>query len=319
VSSASVICASCGARIRADRDRCLRCGEPLQAAAAAPALPNIREWLRTSNGRHLAVGAVASLVLLAGVVVMMDGRLSQDTGGRPAASRAGSPARISIPTVHPTPQGELMSPATVADSVRLGSAAFTSGDFESAKIRYQQALQKKADDAEALNGLGLVLEREGQIDDALAQFTRAAAVAPDHWAYRFNLAHALGQAGKWNGAVDEYRAASQLFPDDYATQYNLALAIHKKGDDADAIPEFRKAIALAPREPSFHLALAMSLEKTGKTADAAQEYQQYLDMAPYAADAEKLREHLKAIAAAPRAGSDAGLAPSRSERPPSAP
>ena len=92
-------------------------------------------------------------------------------------------------------------------------------------------------------------------------------------------------------------AAAGIFPDDYATQYNLALAMHKKGDDEAAIPEFRKAIAMAPREPSFHLSLGISLEKTGKPADAQREYQQYLDMAPWAPEAEKLKAHLKALAA----------------------
>ena len=183
------------------------------------------------------------------------------------------------------------------DSVRMGAAAFNSGDFESAKKAYQQALQKKADDPEALNGLGLILERQGAVDDAIAMFMRAAAAAPNTWAYRFNLAHAWGERGQWDAAVDEYRAAAKLFPDDYATKYNLALAMHKKGDDEGAIPEFRKAIELAPREPSFHLSLGISLEQTGKVSDAQREYQQFLDMAPWAPEAEKLRDHLKTLTA----------------------
>ena len=68
---------------------------------------------------------------------------------------------------------------------------------------------------------------------------RAAAAAPNKWAYRFNLAHAWGERGQWDAAADEYRAAAGLFPDDYATKYNLGLALHKKGDDEGAIPEFR--------------------------------------------------------------------------------
>ena len=187
------------------------------------------------------------------------------------------------------------------DSVRMGAAAFNSGDFESAKKAYQQALQKKADDPEALNGLGLILERQGAVDDAIAMFMRAAAAAPNTWTYRFNLAHAWGERGQWDAAVDEYRAAAKLFPDDYATKYNLALAMHKKGDDEAAIPEFRKAIELAPREPSFHLSLAKSLDNVAGLVNdliqAQQEYQQYLDMMPWAPDVEKLKDHVKALAA----------------------
>ena len=296
MSRAFVICAFCGARIRADRGRCLRCGELLEAAAPVPVAPTLRDWLKTSNPRALAIGALASIAVLIGAVWMMNPGSTRDNVARPVTSPAKPKTAGVVSQPHSASQGELLFPPTVSDSVRLGSAAFTQGDFESAKIRYQQALQKKADDPEALNGLGLVLERHGQLDDAVAQFTRAAAIAPNTWAYRFNLAHALGESGKWDGAIDEYRVAADLFPDDYATQYNLALALHKKGDDEAAIPEFRKAIAQAPREASFHLSLAISLEKTGKLADAQREYQQYLDMAPWAPEAEKLKAHLKALA-----------------------
>ena len=299
MSRAFVICRFCGARIRADRSRCLRCGEVLEAAAGAPAAsPTFGEWLQTFKPRTVAISAVASLAVLIGAVLFMDSRSRPDTVARPVPNAAAPKPQTVASAGRPSPQGELMFPATAIDSVRLGGAAFTSGDFESAKIRYQQALQKKADDPEALNGLGLVFERQGDIDDAVVQFTRAAAVAPNTWAYRFNLAHALGESGRWDQAIDEYRAAAGLFPDDYATQYNLASALHKKGDDESAIPEFKKAIALAPREPSFHLSLGVSFEKTGKIADAQREYQQYLDMAPYAPDAEKLKAHLKALAGA---------------------
>jgi type IV pilus assembly protein PilF len=301
MSASFVVCQFCGARIRADRTRCLRCGEELQAASPAPQPgPTLRDWLQTSTPRNLAVGALASLGVLAGVVMLdtqsRSGGVARVGGSAKPAATAASPVRMAAS--RPLPQGELMAPATASDSVRLAGAAFTSGDFEAAKLRYEQALQKKADDPEALNGLGLVFERQGAFDDAVARFARAAAAVPTSWTYRFNLAHALGESGKWDQAVDEYRSASGLFPDDYATEYNLALALHKKGDDEGAIPEFRKAIALAPREPSFHLSLAMSLEKTGKTADAAREYEQYLAMAPWVPEADKIKEHLKAIGAA---------------------
>jgi len=297
VSRAYGVCKFCGARIRADRGRCLRCGEVLEAAQVVEGPPTLQEWLQTVNLRNLALGAAAVIAVLVAAALFFDPRATPVTNARsvPAAAR---PAAAALTPRSIQPDG-LLAPATVADSVRFGSAAFSSGDFAAARIRYQQALLKKADDPEALNGLGLVMEREGQVEDAIGQFTRAAAVAPNNWAYRFNLAHALGETGDWGRAIDEYRAAASLFPDDYATQYNLALAMHKKGDDEGAIAEYRKAIALAPGEASFHLSLGMSLEKTGKTGDARREYQQYLDMNPEAPEAEKLKAHLKGMATVP--------------------
>jgi len=292
-----VICAFCGARMRSDRSRCLRCGELLQAAASAPALLR-PEWLQRATGRTFIAGALVSLALLIAVGVFMES--DAPAGRKPAApaSTAGSRAGVaglsrstSIPGI-----GSVAEPATAMDANRIAGAAFTTGNLDEAKRRYEEALQKKADDPEALNGLGLVLVRQGQVDDAIAHFTRAAQLSPDKWSYHFNLAHALGEGSHWEESIAEYRAASRLFPDDYATQYNLGMALHKKGDDQGAIPEFERAIALAPGEPTFHLSLGMSLEKTGKAADAAREYTQYLAMDPSAPEAEKLKAHIQALA-----------------------
>ncbi len=303
MSRAFVVCAACGARMRADRARCVKCGELLKAAVPAPtAPPALADWLKTTQPRNFAIGAAVVVAAIGGVAYFNSSSDAPQTGSRPASvvKKTAAPAAAAPASrVAPQTQSGLIASATAADSVRVGGAAFNSGDMDSAKVGYLQALAKKPNDPEALNGLGLVLERQGQTDDAIAKFEQAAAIAPTTWAYRFNLAHALGERGQWDKAIDEYRVASGLFPDDYATQYNLALAIHKKGDDEAAVPEFRKAIAMAPREPSFHLSLAMSLEKTGKMDEARQEYQQYLDMMPWAPEAEKLRAHLQQMPAAP--------------------
>ena len=66
MSRAFVICAFCGARIRADRGRCLRCGELLEAAAPVPVTPTLRDWLQTSNPRTLAIVVLASIAVLIG-------------------------------------------------------------------------------------------------------------------------------------------------------------------------------------------------------------------------------------------------------------
>ena len=298
MSRGYVVCAFCGARIRADRNRCLRCGELLEAAVQAPPTPTLREWLKTSPPRSVSIVAASTVAALVAGVVYMKSDSAPDTAARPLTPPARTKAQpAAAAATRATAPGEMLFPPSAGDSVRLGAAAFNSGDLDAAKRRYQQALQKKSDDPEALNGLGLILERQGAVDDAIALFMRAAAAVPNKWAYRFNLAHAWGERGQWDAAAEEYRAAAGLFPNDYATQYNLALAMHKKGDDEAAIPEFRKAIELAPREPSFHLSLGLSLEKTGKLSEAQQEYQQYLDMMPWTPDAEKLRDHVKSLAA----------------------
>lgn len=298
-----VTCASCGARIRADRVQCLRCGEPLRPSQETPAAP-ATTWLAFINGPGSIVGILVSLGALIVLALWVTRPEPIDDVARPAA---GQPAPHSAAAPLATADASALATRTAADPLdlvtaldanRAGSAAFSQGDLAGARARFELALEKQPDSAEALNNLGLVLERLGRLDEAAGRFSQAADLLPAKWAYRFNYAHALGALGQWDRAILEYRRAAELFPDDYATQYNLAMALHKKGDDTAAIPEFEKAVALAPSEPSFHVSLGISLEAVGRTADAQREYRTYLEMAPSAPDADKLKAHLEELAQA---------------------
>ena len=301
-----VVCAACGARIKADRQECLRCGEKL--VAVAPAEPSMPWWdaLGLSQGRALMLASAVSFVLLGAVVYVWQQTAPEpvDDVARPAGPPPATPA-ATAPDSSVTPPPSVSAhietskpsfePATFLDSNRLAGAAFSSGNFEAARASYEQSLAKRPDNPEALNALGQALVRLGKIDEAIPRFERAIELAPDKWTYHFNLAHAVGQHEHWDRAAEEYRKAAVLFPTDYATQYNLAMALHKKGDDQAAIPEFEKAIQLAPGEPSFHVSLGISFEKVGRTADAVREYRQYLEMAPAAPNAASLKQHLEAL------------------------
>ena len=295
-----VVCSSCGARIKATRQRCLRCLEPLHGDESL-SYPS----LSLSRVQTLALAGGVSLAVLALVVVLWWTRPQEaDPVARPYSTPSSAQPRQApdTPSAEPAPSAGAAAAevAAVADVRRTAGTALTGGNLESARASYEAVLEKKADDPEALNGLGLVLERSGKLDEAIARYAQAAQLVPDKWTYRFNLAHAEAQAQRWDRATADYREAVRLFPDDYATQYNLALALHNQGDDRAAIPEYEKAIQLAPSEPSFHLSLAMSLERVGKTSDAAREYQQYLQMNPSAPEAEKIRAHVQSLTATTR-------------------
>ena len=286
------MCAKCGARIRADREWCLRCEAPLVPARSSELrLPG---WLRARGGGTLIFGAVGMLaVLLVGYTIWdRSASSNSDAGPRPAAapSAGGSSTGAAAPSV-------TLWSATSLDAKKKGGAEPTGAELAAARAGDEATLKTNPDDPEALNNLGLTLERIGQIDDAIARFSRAAQIGPRNWAYHFNLAHALAQRQSWDRAIGEYRIAASLYPTDATTQCNLATALQKKGDDAAAIPVFEKAVQLAPAEPSCHLALATSLEKDGRDADARREYQQYLDLAPSAPDADTVKSHLASLGA----------------------
>ena len=310
-----VICAECGARIRADREHCLRCGEPLRGLEPpAPPLP-LHEALGISELAFRALTVVAGLVVGGIVIWLWQSRPEPlDDVARPVTSRhtvapTPTPAPPPPADVDPFTPSSSSAAATLPDRRRDGGGAFAAGDFESARDFYQAAVDKNPNDPEAHNNLAQALERLGRVDEAVKHFERAIALVPDKWAYRFNLAHALSAAGQWDRAVAAYRQAVKLFPADYATQYNLALALYKKGDAAAAVPEFEKAIVLAPNEPSFHYSLGMTYEKLGRISDALREYRKFLEMDPMSPDAAKLKSHVEELTAAQLQGRGSSTGP----------
>ncbi len=289
-----VVCAKCGARIKADRDWCLRCQAPLVPAKSPDlALPR---WLQALGGGTMIFAVVGVLALaLVGVTVWQSRSPVLDTLARPApppAPAGGDSPVIPDSTLTPVRPVSLFS-ATFLDAKRNGAKELSDGDLAAARTRYEQTLAKAPDDPEALNNLGLTLERLGQGDDAIKRFSRAVQLVPQNWAYRLNLAHALSEKQDWDRAVAEYRVAVSLYPTDSATQYNLAMTLQAKGDDQAAITALEKAVQLAPGEPATHLALATGLEKAGRVAEARVEYQKYVDLVPDAPDAEAVRAHLR--------------------------
>ena len=282
-----VICAACGARIRADRNWCLRCDAPLVAAPEPAPKATRRDWM-TVGGVAAGVGVLILFGLLFRSPAAPE-RGPADVPGAPQSAAAKAPSATSM----------AFSPVTAADHLRVGTAAFDTGAFEAARASYEQAIQKNPNDAEAINDLGQTLAHLKRTDEAIDQFARAIQIAPDRWSYHFNLAHAQEEKGQWDLAIAEYRRASELFSGDYATQYNLGMALHKKGEDAEAVKAYARAIDLAPGESVFHVSLGQSYEKLGRLDDARKEYSQYLDMDPDGADAPRVKTHLQGLAAQP--------------------
>ena len=290
-----VICASCGTRIKANRERCLRCEAPLVAWQKPELLPS---WLQRLGGGTLVFGVVTVVVLLFVVMTFVDSR-SQTRGDSARPVNAADAARAAKPLVSTAPASAI-EPVASIDTPRRGAVDLGRADVSALRVRYEEQVSKQPSDPELLNNLGLTLERLGRVDEAIARFENALQIDPLNFSYHFNLAHASSQRRDWDRSIGEYRLAASRMPGDYATRYNLAMAIYLKGDSVSAIPEFQKGIEMAPGVPAFHLALGVCYDKLGRMIEAAREYQAYIAMAPSAPDAERVRSHLKEMPGSPR-------------------
>jgi tetratricopeptide (TPR) repeat protein len=221
----------------------------------------------------------------------------------PAATVGVNPLRVITagrsPSGRPTGSTALAPVMPFLESSAAGRAAYAEGNLDGALEQFKATLEEHPDNTEALNNAGQVLVRLGRPSEALPLLSRAAALDPTRWQFRFNLARVQGLLGDWNRAAAEYAEASRLFPGDYATTFNLAQALHRAGREEEAVTIYREAINLQPDDASFHLALGISEEKLGHHAEAAGAYRRFAELEPDNAKTPAVLERAKKLAAPP--------------------
>jgi len=155
--------------------------------------------------------------------------------------------------------------AAASPGVPLGEGfrALDRGDPATAEQRFQQALRTKADDPEALGGLGLVRLRQERFGEAQELLERAA----------------RGSGGsKWNSALQS------------ATYWSLvgqARAAREKNDARGAQALLERAVRIDPRESVGQVALADLRAAAGELPQAEQGYKRVLESKP--SDTQALR------------------------------
>jgi Flp pilus assembly protein TadD len=285
-------CDKCGAKLRPGRDRCPRC----RAFIALPDPARQRETSR-NLARITAATAGTFLVLLTGLWMWREWGTPRSAATSAAAPAAATLRVVPEPVTEPgRPLPQIGRDRPFLDAKGAGAAAYREGDYAAALAEFQAALEKNPQDTDALSNLGQVLVKMNRPADAIPYLARAASLAPDRWAYQFNLARALGLVGRVDESIQGYRRAQELFPNDYVTTFNLALSLHKHGDDAAAVDQYQKAINLQPDDASFRKALAISYERLQKGAEASAAYQEYLRLSPAAPDADKVRARISELA-----------------------
>lgn len=94
----------------------------------------------------------------------------------------------------------------------MGSAYRDLGDDGKALQSYGQALRLNPNQSNAFFGLGVLLEKQGKLNDAIFDYSRAVELTPTAQGY-VRLGHALQRAGQRQEAVAAYRAALTISPD----------------------------------------------------------------------------------------------------------
>lgn len=198
---------------------------------------------------------------------------------------------------------------------RLGDLYSRSGQWRLARIAYEQALAREADDLRYRQQLGVVCSRMGELDQAAAaleavldaQQKRLAAAAHE-------LGHVYLQQGRFVHALEAYRHAAQQQPGDPAYRRSVATALRRlqrideaeaqlrsliaeSGGDAatyaelgevyadaercpEAIESYARAVALRSDDPSLYARLGQLRHSAGDLTGARAALQRAVELDP---------------------------------------
>lgn len=150
------------------------------------------------------------------------------------------------------------------------------------------AMAAAADPVEAQIRLGITLQGQGRIDEAIASYKRALALAPDSAAAHTNLGSALRQQGKRQEALACFRKALALEPELAETHFNVGIASYQAGDLASAKSALAKYLQSQPNDRAALITLGEACSRSNELDEAASCFERVLASDPDAAEAHNL-------------------------------
>ena len=170
------------------------------------------------------------------------------------------------------------------------------GDDKKALDQLQQAIALYSEFSLALNETGLIYQRLGQPDKALAAFSDAVKVAPEVAELRLNYGIVLFKNKQYADAEMQLQRAIALKDGLSQAHFFRAKTLILLGRNADAEKELRQVIKLGGGEAALAYRYLGALYKDrGENKLAVEALETYLSLAPKAKDADSVRAIIKQL------------------------
>ena len=131
---------------------------------------------------------------------------------------------------------------------KLGNAAASAGDFQTASINYQAALRIAPHLTNCWCNFGDLYLRHGQHQRAIELYLQALKLNPRHWAARANMVHALMAAKQYLVAKAILVELKSERPRDASIRHLLGKARFELNEVEPALTSFQEAVALNPQD-----------------------------------------------------------------------
>jgi tetratricopeptide (TPR) repeat protein len=162
----------------------------------------------------------------------------------------------------------LLAPATVIILVVcVISARWQVQLWENTVTLCEHTIAVTTDNPSAQFCLGVGLEQEGRLSEAMVHYRIQAALSPLDYRVHYSLARVFGKQGRWAEVIGEYNAAADLGanPDDYAAHLNLADALTHRGREQEAVSHLNEALRIKPDSTEAMNNLAWTLATSPDT------------------------------------------------------
>ena len=190
------------------------------------------------------------------------------------------------------------SPAEVpAPPVLDAEALIVKSDWKGAEAKLTPWVAEHPTDARALFDAGYVADAQNKLDDAAGFYRRAVEAGPTRFEAHLLLGLLLARQGKLDEARPELKAATQLDPGDAgppakARAWRALAGIDRDQNPTEASNDLLEALKLTPETPEDTLLAAELAEKSGQTDAAEAAYRRLLAAHPANAQANAGLAHL---------------------------
>jgi tetratricopeptide (TPR) repeat protein len=153
-----------------------------------------------------------------------------------------------------------LNPHSAVAQGNIGKVLVTLGKSDEAIPHLEEALSLGlASPASVHNALGVALQQQNKIDDAMSHFRQALILDPSSAFAHNNMGRAFQVSGRFDEAIDQFQQAARLRPEDSVPHLNLARVMVARGRVQDGVTELRAALDRRPDWPEVLIELAWIL------------------------------------------------------------
>jgi tetratricopeptide (TPR) repeat protein len=138
--------------------------------------------------------------------------------------------------------------------------------------------------------LGVALDRQGNLDEAIKHYVEALRVRPDYAIARKNLGDAFLQKGELDRVIEQFEKFLQIVPDSVEVHMKIAYVLLQKGRPDEAIMHIREVIHMQPNSAVAYYMLGDIYQKQGDAQNAIEAFNKAIKLAEAGGEKELVRQ-----------------------------